>query len=128
VTVDSSGDYSYSYTAFYEWYPYAETIVDLVVNAGDVITVWCESTTPSVGFCIINNESTGVSNTYDMSAPSSQPTISATTVEWIVEDFSEGGLVPFANFGGVTFTNCVAVASPGKFVEREIIFLFWIVS
>jgi hypothetical protein len=124
VTVSSSGDYSYAFDAWYEWYPNESTYVDLVVNAGDVITIWCETTTPSAGFCIINNESTGVSNTYDFSAPSSQPTISGTTVEWIVEDF----MPPFANFGGVTFTNCVAVAAPGKFVGGEILFLFLIFS
>jgi hypothetical protein len=34
--------------------------------------------------------------------------------EWIVEDFSENsGLVPFANFGTVTFTNAKATTSSG---------------
>lgn len=34
--------------------------------------------------------------------------------EWIVEDFSSnGGLVPFANFGTVTFTGASATGSSG---------------
>jgi hypothetical protein len=35
-------------------------------------------------------------------------------VEWIVEDFSSGGLVPFANFGTVEFTNTVATLYNGN--------------
>jgi hypothetical protein len=34
-------------------------------------------------------------------------------VEWIVEDFSSGGLVPFANFGTVTFMHTVATLQSG---------------
>jgi hypothetical protein len=34
-----------------------------------------------------------------------QPSLCLENAEWIVEDFEEGGgLVPFANFGTVTFT------------------------
>jgi hypothetical protein len=35
-------------------------------------------------------------------------------VEWIVEDFSSGGLVPFANFGTVGFTDTVASLYDGS--------------
>lgn len=117
VTVSSTGAYSYQYNAWYEWLPYGATNVDLVVNAGDVIDIWCEATSSTAGWCIINNLSTGVEITYPMTAPSGT-SISGTTVEWIVEDFSSGGLVPFANFGEVTFTNCIAVASPSKLCFR----------
>lgn len=118
VTVSSAGVYSYQYNAWYEWLPYGATNVNLVVNAGDIIDIWCESTSSTAGWCIINNLSTGVETMYPMTAPSGT-SISGTTVEWIVEDFSSGGLVPFANFGEVTFTNCVAVASPSKLRFRS---------
>ena len=36
--------------------------------------------------------------------------------EWIVEDFEEGSsLVPFADFGTVTFTNCTASGPDGTY-------------
>lgn len=46
-----------------------------------------------------------------MSAPSSSSTLQAQSAAWIVEDYSSGGLVPFANFGTVTFTDCNAEAA-----------------
>ena len=37
--------------------------------------------------------------------------------EWIVEDYEEGSsLIPFANFGTVTFTGVVATTSSGSTV------------
>ena len=46
-----------------------------------------------------------------LNAPSQQALIAGQNAEWIVEDFSSGGgLVPFANFGQVTFTGCSAQA------------------
>lgn len=50
-----------------------------------------------------------------MSHPfSAQPALSKVNAEWIVEDFSTtSGLVPFANFGTVSFTGCSAVGSTG---------------
>lgn len=62
-----------------------------------------------------------------MTAPSGT-SLSANTVEWIVEDFSSGGLVPFANFGEVTFTNCIGVAAPSKFCFSFFGASFWHIS
>ena len=114
VTVDSSGHYSYSFGLWYEWFPGPPTTVDMAVAPGNVIDIWCEITTSSTAFCIINNISTGVENTYQLSAPSSAPTITPLEVDWIVE--VQGTL---ANFGAVTFTNCFAVAGTSKLEEKS---------
>ncbi|KAE8444642.1 hypothetical protein EG329_014390 [Mollisiaceae sp. DMI_Dod_QoI] len=110
VTVSSSGAYSYQFNAWWEWYPNAWTDYDLVVNAGDQVTILCDAGSTSAANCATVNQNTGVEVTTGLSAPSSSTTLVGTNVMWIVEDFSSGGLVPFANFGTVTFTDCVAVA------------------
>ena len=64
------------------------------------------------GTATITNESTGktVSHTF-----SGQPSLCEYDAEWIVEDFSSNdGLVPFANFGKVTFTGAKAGTSSGS--------------
>lgn len=109
VTVSSSGAYSYQYNAWWEWYPNGWTDYNLVVNAGDQITVLCDAGTTSTAACATTNQNTGVSVTTGLTAPGTA-TLQGTNAAWIVEDFSSGGLVPFANFGTVTFTDCVAVA------------------
>jgi hypothetical protein len=44
----------------------------------------------------------------------SKPALCQADVEWIVEDYSSGGLVAFANFGTVKFTNAVANLNGGQ--------------
>ena len=63
------------------------------------------------GTATITNESTGktVSHTF-----SGQPSLCEYDAEWIVEDFSSGGLVPFAKFGKVTFTDATATTTGNK--------------
>ena len=66
------------------------------------------------GTATITNKSTGktVSHTF-----SGQPSLCEFDAEWIVEDFSSGGgLVPFANFGSVTFTGAAATTNSGSSV------------
>jgi hypothetical protein len=45
---------------------------------------------------------------------SGKPALCQEDVEWIVEDYSSNGLVPFANFGTVSFTNAGASLSNGQ--------------
>ncbi|KUJ12343.1 concanavalin A-like lectin/glucanase [Mollisia scopiformis] len=110
VTVSSSGAYSYQYNAWWEWYPNGWTDYNLVVNAGDQISVLCDAGSTSSANCLTVNQNTGDQVSQTLTAPSSSSTLQATSAAWIVEDFSSGGLVPFANFGTVTFTDCTAVA------------------
>jgi len=109
VTVSSSGAYSYGFSAWYEWYPYGASDFNIAINVGDVINILCSTNSPTTGACAILDVTTNVLVSTDMSAPSGN-TLTGTTAEWIVEDFSSGGLVPFANFGYVTFDQCQVAA------------------
>lgn len=113
-TVTSSGGRSsVSFDAWYEWYPnYAIDFSDFEVSAGDVISISITSSSSSKGKIVMENVSTGQSVTQSVSAPSSSSHLGGQNAEWIVEDFDEGGSqVAFANFGTVTFTDCVAKTS-----------------
>ncbi|RDX46350.1 aspergillopepsin [Lentinus brumalis] len=98
---------SVSYDAWYEWYPdYAYDFSGISFSAGDSVTVTVTATSKTGGSVTIKNNTKGktVSHTF-----SGQPALCEYNAEWIVEDFESGGsLVPFANFGTVTFTGASA--------------------
>ena len=105
-----------SYDAWYEWYPNAAENFDIDLTAGDVIVATVKSSSPSNGVAIIENKSTGQSVTKSLSAPSASATLGGQNAEWIVEDFNSGSsMVPFANFGQVTFSGAQAKASTGDY-------------
>ncbi|PSS07190.1 hypothetical protein M430DRAFT_110881 [Amorphotheca resinae ATCC 22711] len=110
ITIDGSD--SYSYDAWYEWYPnYAIdfSTSSFSFSAGDVISVSIKSSSSTRGTVVLENLSTGQSVTQSVSAPSSSAKLGGQNAEWIVEDFDEGGSqVAFADFGTVLFTDCVA--------------------
>ncbi|MCJ1241241.1 hypothetical protein MMC14_009245 [Varicellaria rhodocarpa] len=99
-----------SYDAWYEWYPnYAIDFSGMTMSAGNVISVSVTSTSASAGNVVLENLSTGKTVTQKLSAPSSSSHLGGQNAEWIVEDYESGSsLVSLANFGTVTFTNCVA--------------------
>ncbi|KAL2155743.1 hypothetical protein VTH82DRAFT_485 [Thermothelomyces myriococcoides] len=103
-----------SYDAWYEWIPdYAYSFANFGLSAGDQIRMSVEATSATTGVATLENLSTGqkVSHTFT-NTPS---TLCETNAEWIVEDFQEGSsLVPFADFGTVTFTDAYAVGSSGE--------------
>jgi len=95
------------YDAWYEWYPANAFDFNLSVSEGDTITVTVTASSSSAGVAKITNVSTGSSVSKSFSGESNK--LCQTNAEWIVEDFEEGGsLVPFANFGTVTFTGASA--------------------
>jgi len=100
---------AYSYEAWYEWIPQASIPFDNVaVNAGDSITVEITYTSSTSGVTTLINNSNGQQGSFTFSGESSG-TLCAENAEWIVEDFESGGsLVPFADFGTVTFTGASA--------------------
>lgn len=102
-------DGSYSYEAWYEWIPAASIAYsDISVNAGDVITVSVTMTSSTSGTTNFENTSNGQSASHTFSGQTSG-TLCGTNAEWIVEDFESGSsLVPFADFGTVTFTGASA--------------------
>lgn len=76
-----------------------------------MITLTVTATSTTAGTAVIENVSTG--KTVSKSLTSTDK-LCQTNAEWIVEDFEEGNsLVPFANFGTVTFTNAHATTSSG---------------
>jgi len=103
---------SVSYDAWYEWYPdYAYDFSGISFSAGDSVSVSVKSSSSTAGTAVIENLTTG--KTVSKSITSSSK-LGGQNAEWIVEDFEENGsLVPFADFGTVTFTNAVAGTSGG---------------
>ncbi|KAF8070411.1 peptidase A4 family-domain-containing protein [Lyophyllum atratum] len=101
-----------SYDAWYEWYPdYAYTFSGISIRAGDVITTTVTASSTKSGTAVITNKSTG--QTVSKSLTSAYA-LCEQNAEWIVEDYSQGGgLVPFANFGTVTFSGASATLTSG---------------
>ena len=93
--------------AWYEWYPdYAYDFSGISFSAGDTVTVTVTASSKTGGTATITNQTKGKTVTHTFS---SQPSLCEYNAEWIVEDFESGGsLVPFANFGTVTFTGASA--------------------
>jgi hypothetical protein len=112
VTVSGSKK-TYSYQAWYEWYPNpAYNFAGIPIAAGNVISMSVTSSSSSAGVVTIENMSTGVKVSKSLTAPSGSSHLGGQNAEWIVEDYEEGSsLVPFANFGDTLFTNCVAKTS-----------------
>lgn len=108
--VTSSG--SVSYSAWYEWYPnYAYDFSGISISTGDTIRVTVDASSLTSGTATLENLSSGqtVSHTFTGETAGS---LCETNAEWIVEDFESGSsLVPFADFGTVTFTNAYATQS-----------------
>jgi hypothetical protein len=103
-------DGSYSYEAWYEYIPAASIAYSGIdVSAGDVITVTVTRDGTNGGTTTFENTSNGQQGSHTFSGQT-DGTLCGTNAEWIVEDFEEGfSLVPFANFGTVTFTGSTAI-------------------
>ncbi|KAL1845831.1 hypothetical protein Plec18167_009265 [Paecilomyces lecythidis] len=109
-------DGSVSYDAWYEWYPdYAYDFDGFDISSGDVISLSVKSSSSSSGEVVIENQTTGKQVSKTLSAPDSSSTLGGQNAEWIVEDFEQGNnLVPFADFGSVTFSNAEANTGSGS--------------
>lgn len=124
-TVSTSGEVSYD--AWYEWYPDYAYDFDLTISAGDVripskvfslpnantnlqvISMYVNATTTTSGSATIENLTTGKTATKSLTSTSA---LGGENAEWIVEDFEENdALIAFADFGNITFTDCVASTS-----------------
>lgn len=102
-----------SYDAWYEWYPdYAYDFSGISISAGNVIKITVDASSKTTGTATVENVSTGKSVTHTFTG-GVDGDLCEYNAEWIVEDFeSNSSLVPFANFGTVTFEN--AEATSGK--------------
>ncbi len=108
-----SGEVSYS--AWYEWFPdYMYTFNDITISAGDTISLTVDASSDVAGTATVQNLSNGQSVSYTWNGDV-QGNLCGTNAEWIVEDFQEGSsLIPFANFGAVTFSNAYAGQNGGS--------------
>ncbi|TFY69761.1 hypothetical protein EVJ58_g250 [Rhodofomes roseus] len=104
---------SVSYDAWYEWYPdYAYDFSGISFSAGDTVKLTVTASSTTAGKAVIENVSTG--KTVSKSITSSSA-LCEENAEWIVEDYEEGSsLVPFANFGTVTFSGASASTGSGS--------------
>lgn len=107
---DSSG--ATAYDCWYEWFPNPLTdFQGFTPAAGDVIQVDLRATSPTTGTAVLTNKNSGASVTQALTAPAPTNSLLGVNAEWIVEDFSSGGLlVPFADFDSVPFRACSADA------------------
>ncbi len=92
------------YSAWIEWFPFAETRVSFPVNPGDLVFVEVWNTSSTTGFAFFYNVSTGQTAEYSLTAPSGT-TLTGNSVEWIVER-------PGVNGGLATLTNYIDSAWP----------------
>ncbi|KAI1174044.1 peptidase A4 family-domain-containing protein [Nemania sp. FL0916] len=108
-SVSASG--AVSYDAWYEWYPdYAYDFSGFPISAGDEVKMTVTASSKSAGVATLQNLSTGKSVSHSFSSESNK--LCEYDAEWIVEDYEEGSsLVPFANFGTVTFSGASATKS-----------------
>jgi len=104
-----------TYDAWYEWYPdYSYDFSGITLAAGNTIKVTVTATSKTGGTAVVENVSTGKTVTHTFSGEGSEGSLCETNAEWIVEDYEEGSsLVPFADFGTVTFTGCSASTGSG---------------
>jgi len=100
---------AFEYEAWYEYLP-ASLIAytGITVTAGSVVTVTATKTSTNGGTTTLTAGGKTVTHTFSgQSSP-----LPGTSAEWIVEDFESGNsLVPFADFGTVTFTGATAIKS-----------------
>ncbi|KAI0057344.1 hypothetical protein BV25DRAFT_1831170 [Artomyces pyxidatus] len=102
-----------SFDAWYEWYPdYAYDFSGISISSGNTIKLTVTASSTKAGTAVIENVSTGKTVTKSITSSSA---LCQENAEWIVEDYEEGSsLVPFANFGAVTFTDASATTSSGS--------------
>jgi hypothetical protein len=107
-------------TAWYEWFPDPPSFfAGITISAGDVISLSVNALSATSGEVRIENVTNG--DTVTQLLTSNTP-LCGQNAEWIVEDCGAGtGLVPFANFGTVTFTDAIAAGSeaPGFYSASQ---------
>ncbi|RDW59957.1 hypothetical protein BP6252_13044 [Coleophoma cylindrospora] len=106
-----SGD-SYSYDAWYEWYPdYAYDFSGVTIAAGDVIKVIVTANSKTAGTAVLENLTTGITVTKILTNEASVGALEEISAEWILEDFEDNNA--FSDFGSFEFTSASAMTSAG---------------
>lgn len=102
-----------SFDAWFEWIPdYSHSFSGFDLSVGDQVKITVTASSKTAGVATLENLTSGQTVHHTFTSPPS--TLCETNAEWIVEDFEQGGsLVPFANFGSITFTDASAQGSAG---------------
>ncbi|KAJ3852786.1 peptidase A4 family-domain-containing protein [Lentinula lateritia] len=114
-------DQTVEYGAWYAFFSKNTYGSDYVqVSAGDVITVNIDASSNSEGIVTLTNESAGKSFVINLTSPTKLSYLGGQNAEWIIEDYTQnGGLVPLANWGTVTFVNASASTSANNTLGLE---------
>ncbi|KAM0520564.1 hypothetical protein ACHAPE_002959 [Trichoderma viride] len=109
-----------SYNAWYEYLPGTIIFFDgVTISGGSVVNVTVTKTGDNSGTTALTVDGTTVSHTFSGESAS----LPGSSAEWIVEDYflnlEEGILVPFADFGNVTFTDASAVVNGATITPAE---------
>lgn len=107
ATVDTDG--TINAAVFYELLPDAPHYpVTITVAPGDRMSATLQETSANLWLISITDATTGQTYTRNVSYTSSH-----SSVEWVEEDpsFADGSLVPFDNFGTVTFTGSTSTGN-----------------
>ncbi|GJE98367.1 peptidase G1 family domain-containing protein [Phanerochaete sordida] len=115
-----------SYSAWWDWWPDSQGgfAGAFDIAPGDAVTALVEARSATSGTATLVNARTGQSVTQ---AITSTTALCGQDAEWIVEAFDAGGqMVPFADFGTVTFSGVAAggvlgVVGPGNANIYEIV-------
>lgn len=88
--------------------PVPAALHDIQISFGDVVTMSVTASSRTSGVVLVENETTGKSSSQTY-ANVSDATLCLETAEWVVERFTvdtaTNSLIPFADFGNVTFEN-----------------------
>lgn len=92
------------------------TFSGIAFNVGDTVTISVQATSTTTGVATVVNRTKGTQVSHTFTTQSQA--LSEVNAEWIVEDFqqNDGSLVPFANFGTVSFSNAYAYSSTSGYV------------
>lgn len=114
VTYNSDGSSYNSASSWFEWYPNPETeMQSFGVNPGDTIFTIVTAYSSTSGNVYMKNQNSGQEISQNFNAPSNNNALEGVNAEWIYEDFSSGGLVPFAQFSDTRMSGCNAGTSNG---------------
>jgi hypothetical protein len=101
------------YSAWYEMYPKGSVTIQttnsgtkMVITPGDTITA---SVTYDGNQFLLQMTDTTRNETFSIAQTMKR--VARSSAEWIVEAPSGGGILPLANFGTATFTNCSATVN-----------------
>lgn len=121
MEVNKTNSREVTYVPWYEWWPNIAMRLDVPIRGGDEIELEVVMFNATSGKILLWNRSQGDWVVRALQAPQPDAVLAGRSVEWIVEDFalSEGGNVPFGDFGAIELRDCKAHTSTDKIVGPD---------